>query len=167
MAKKLVALLALAALVVSLGACKKKEEAPITGAQPQGAPQGSPTIMMPAGQPEVVVPETVKGKWSAVVITVEDKVHNKTEDVTVKLNSSFAIKDSKLKVQVGQFLPDFKMDGATITSRSDEPNNPAVRVTVYDGDNEIFKGWLYSKFPAIHPFQHERYGLLLKEGIKS
>jgi hypothetical protein len=42
-----------------------------------------------------------------------------------------------------------------------------VRIIVFEGEEEIFKGWLYSKFPAIHPFQHERYGLLLKEGVKS
>lgn len=176
MIKNLVALLAAAALVVSLGACKKKEETPITGPQstqgtqsfhgmqPEGAP---PTAMMPTGRPEIVVPEEVEGHWDAVVITVEDKVNNTSNDVTIKLNDSHTLKDSNLRIEVGQFLPDFMMDGMTITSRTNEPNNPAVRVTVYEGDKEIFQGWLYSKFPAIHPFQHERYGLLLKKGVKS
>ncbi len=161
MVKKYLALLALAALVVSLGACKKKEEKPITPATPGAVPG----LMMPAGEPQIVVPDTVKGQWSAVVITVEDKTANTTEDVTVKLNSTHTIKGSNIKVEVGDFLPDFKMDGITITSTSNEMNNPAVRVVVFEGETEIFKGWLYSKFPAIHPFQHEKYGLLLKKGV--
>ncbi|MGD8352218.1 MAG: DUF2155 domain-containing protein [Nitrospirota bacterium] len=168
MAKNLVALLALAALALSLGACEKKEETPITGAPPGTQPQGvQPALTMPAGQPEIVVPESVKGRWAAVVITVEDKVNKTSEDVTVKLNGSHTLPDSNLRIEVGQFLPDFKMEGMTITSSSNEPNNPAVRVTVYEGDQEIFRGWLYSKFPAIHPFQHERFGLLLKKGVTS
>ncbi|HDZ88696.1 MAG TPA: DUF2155 domain-containing protein, partial [Nitrospirae bacterium] len=42
-----------------------------------------------------------------------------------------------------------------------------VHVTVLDGGREIFKGWLYSKFPTIHPFQHDKYGLTLKEAVTS
>jgi hypothetical protein len=162
MTRKYVALLALVALLFTLGACKKKDETPITGAPHETAP----TIMMPAGEPQVVVPDTVKDKWNAVVITIEDKTANTSEDVKIPLNNSHTIKGSNIKIAVGDFLPDFKMDGVTITSLSNEPNNPAVRVIVYEGDEELWKGWLYSKFPAIHPFQHEKYGLLLKEGIK-
>jgi hypothetical protein len=162
MARKYVALLALVALVFTLGACKKKEETPIMGAPHET----TPTIMMPAGEPQIVVPDNVKGKWSAVVITIEDKTANTSEDVKISLNNSHTITGSNVKIEIGDFLPDFKMDGVTITSLSNDPNNPAVRVTVYEGEEELFKGWLYSKFPAIHPFQHEKYGLLLKEGLK-
>jgi hypothetical protein len=168
MAKNLVVLLVLVALALSFGACKKKEETPITGAQPGTPPPSSaPALTMPAGQPDIVVPDDVKGKWSAVVITVEDKVNKTSEDVTINLNGSHNVAGSNLRIDVGPFLPDFTMEGMTITSRSNEPNNPAVRVTVFEGDKEIFKGWLYSKFPAIHPFQHERYALLLKKGVPS
>jgi hypothetical protein len=168
MTKKYLKLLALIAIGVFLAACPKgEEEAPITPQQQQPSQQGAPSIMMPAGEPQVVVPDSVKGKWSAVVITIEDKVANTSEDVKIPINSDYTIKDSNVKIKVGDFLPDFKMDGITITSSSNELKNPAVRVIVYEGDEEIFKGWLYSKFPAIHPFQHEKYSLLLKEGVKS
>jgi hypothetical protein len=152
----------LSILLLSLGSCKKKEEKPV----PQ-APMGPGTgVMMPPGETKVVVPEAVKGKWDAVKLVIEDKTAKKTSEVIVKLDSEYTIPNSNLKVKVGEFLPDFKMDGLTITSSSNEPNNPAVRVVVYEGGKEIFKGWLYSKFPTIHPFQHDKYGITLKEGIR-
>jgi hypothetical protein len=158
--KRFLVVLAAAMLVLTVGACKKKEETPI----PQTVP--GPGIVMPVGETQIIVPESVKEKWSAVTITIEDKMTRKTSDVTINLGDEYTVPGSNLKIKVGEFLPDFKMRGNIITSSSDEPNNPAVRVTVFEDEKEIFRGWLYSKFPAIHPFQHEKYGLLLKEGIK-
>ncbi len=149
-------------LVISFTACKKKEEKPVPQAQTgQGA-----GVMMPPGETKVVVPENVKGKWEGVKLLFEDRSSKKTTEITVKLHSEYSIPNTPLKLKVEDFLPDFKMDGLTITSSSNEPNNPAVRVIVYENGKEIFKGWLYSKFPTIHPFQHEKYGLTLKEGVK-
>ncbi len=168
MKSKIIAVSAGLMLLFSLGACKKKEEAPPPvpphGTQPTDV---APTVMMPKGETKIVVPETVKGKWDAVKLEIVDKTTSKKETVTVKLNSEYKIPNSNLKIKVGEFLPDFRMDGLTITSASNEPKNPAVRVIVYEGDKEIFKGWLYSKFPTIHPFQHDKYALTLVEGIKA
>ncbi|HET6515249.1 MAG TPA: hypothetical protein VFG09_08820 [Thermodesulfovibrionales bacterium] len=155
-----------------LGGCKKKEEQPVPKA-PQMTPGGQ---MPPPGHGEgmgiqktelkTVVPDSVKGKWSAVKIMVEDKTSKKTEEYTINLNSEFKIPNSDLKLAVGDFLPDFKMDAGMITSTSNMPNNPAVGIKVFEGDKEVFKGWLYSKFPTIHPFEHPKFGLALKEGVK-
>ena len=167
MTKKLFAVIALAGLILALGACSKDEDKPIVAGTSQGAGRApAPGIMMPAGEPQVVVPDAVKAAWAAVTISIEDKAAGKIEDVKISLGSEYAIPGSSVKILVGEFLPDFKMDGTTISSSSNELNNPAVRVTVTEGGKELFKGWLYSKFPAIHPFQHEKYGLLLKGGIK-
>ena len=171
---------------LGIGACKKKEQQPVPQA-PQMMPGGQiqPGQMPPAGQMpgaqmppghgaanvpkaelQISVPDSVKGKWSAVKLVVEDKSTKKKQEFTVNLNSELKVPNSNLKVAVGDFLPEFRMDAQNITSASNEPNNPAVRIRVFEGDKEIFKGWLYSKFPAIHPFEHPKYGLTLKEGIK-
>jgi hypothetical protein len=165
MKRKLIAVTVGFVMVMAFGACKKKaeqEQAPVTPHT-----QTSPGVMMPKGETQIVVPENVKSKWNAVVLVLEDKAAGKTEDVTLKLGSEYAIPNSNLKVVVGDYLPDFRMDGLTITSASDQPNNPAVHVKVFEGDKEVFKGWLYSKFPTIHPFTHEKYGLQLKEAVES
>jgi hypothetical protein len=176
MKKKIVTVACGLSLLLAFGACKKKEEAPPVvpqfgsgQQQPQGLQQGLPPGHQPTisvGETSVVLPESVKGNWKAVVITVENKTTNKKEEFTVDLNSELAIPNSNLKVSVGDFLPDFKMDGRTITSLSNDLNNPAVRIKVFENENEVFKGWLYSKFPSIHPFEHPTYGILLKNGVK-
>ena len=164
------------ALVLSFGACKKKEEAPQSGAPGQQLPAGHPQpgaagapgqqVTMPKGQTTVNLPDAVKGKWKSVVLVVEDKASKKKTEYTVNVNSDFKIPGSNVKLSVGEFIPDFKMDGLSITSSSNEPNNPAVGMKVFEDDKEVFKGWLYSKFPAIHPFEHPKYAVMLKSGNK-
>ena len=186
MKKQILAVVCSLSLLIAAGACKKKEEKPPIpqtgmpgqqmgvppGPQPgmpgqqQGAPQGQMNIVVPKGEKTVVIPDSVKGKWKAVILVVSDKKTNKQQEYTVNLNSDLKIPNSSLKVSVGEFLPEFRMDGLTLTSTSNEPNNPAVGVKVFDNDKEVFKGWLYAKFPTMHPFEHPNYGIVLKSGIK-
>ncbi len=175
MVKKLAVLVLAVGLIVSFGACKQKSPEKVVApasvpanapANPHGA-AGGPGVMVPPGEMQVVVPENVKGKYASVKLVIEDKSTNKSSEAVVKLGSEYKVPNSDLTVKVGEFLPDFKMEGSLITSSSAEQNNPAVSIVVSEKGKEIFKGWLYSKFPAIHPFQHEKYGLTLKEGNKS
>ncbi|MBF0553090.1 MAG: DUF2155 domain-containing protein [Nitrospirae bacterium] len=117
-------------------------------------------------QIEVVVPDNVKGKWEAVKLSIADKKTNKTQDITVKLGSEYKIPDSSVTIIPVVFLPDFRMDSLTITSISAELNNPAANVIISEAGKELFKGWLYSKYPDIHPFQHDRFAVVMLEGIK-
>ncbi|MEW6052488.1 MAG: DUF2155 domain-containing protein [Nitrospirota bacterium] len=142
------------------------------GQMPPGQQMGQPGMMMPKGQTKVVIPETVKGKWSGAKLVIEDKVSKTKQEYTVKLNSDFAVPNSGLRIHVGDFLPDFKMDGLSLTSGSNEPRNPALGIRVFENEKQIFPdpgrkwGWLFSKVPSIHPFEHAKYGIILKEGIK-
>jgi hypothetical protein len=154
--------------------CKKKEEQPVPKTPMQQAPMSVPMqpSMAPHGtvgpkvEKKILVPDSVKAKWNKVKFAIQDKASKKSSEYTVNVGSEFKVPNTNLRIVVGEFLPDFRMDEATITSASDMPNNPAVRVEVFENGKTIFKGWLYSKFPTIHSFEHERYGLTLKEGIK-
>ncbi len=175
-----------------IAGCKKSEEHPVTNVPPQmpaapmgqmpAAPMGQAPGQMPLQSPmpphgdsasmapkverTVVVPDVVKGKWSKVVLNVVDKGSNKSAEYTVKLKSEFKIPNTDLKIKVGDFLPDFRMNGSTLTSASDQPNNPAVKIEVFEGGKSIFNSWLYAKFPTAHPFEHPKYAITLKEGVK-
>lgn len=152
-------------VALSITGCKEKEEPPPAPAHTPTMQQ--PTVVMPRGQTTVIVPEEVKGKWDAVVLEIVDKSTNSSQQITIKLGDEYQIPNSNIKIKVGEFLPDFRMDGLTITSASNEPKNPAVHVTIYEGEKQIFSKWLYSKFPTIHPFQHEKYRITLIKGIKA
>lgn len=170
------ALLFAALLMVSIAGtgCKKKEP-PKPPMPPQGAPgmpggPGMPGSPHGEGGPpvekKIVVPDAVKAGWKAVKVEVEYKEKKSKKQYTVPLNSEFKVPDSDLTLKVGGFLPHFTMAADQITSGSNNPENPAAQIEVFQGGKEIFHGWLFSKFPAVHPFQHEKYGLALLEGVK-
>ncbi len=162
MLKKSILLIAAMTLALGFASCKKKEQA----APQQVTPQQVPSIVMPQGGPQVVVPPEVKDAWKAVTLVIADKTTGKTTETNVNIGTGYTIPGSTMKIEAVSFLPDFKMSGSQITSVSNEPNNPAAQVRIFDGGKQIFKGWLYSKYPAIHPFQNDKYGVTLKEGIK-
>jgi hypothetical protein len=142
----------------------------VPGGMQKKAPATAMT--MPAGEKKVVVPDLVKGKWSAVKLAIEDKTTKQVQEYKVNLHSSFTVPNSNLKLSVGDFLPDFKMGADSLTSGSNDPKNPAVGIQVTEGDKQIFPtpgrkwGWLFAKLPTVHPLKHPRYNIILKEGIK-
>jgi hypothetical protein len=171
-------------LVLVAGACKKKEEQPIpkvpdkshmfspemlarSQSQSDAKPVSPHGDIAQKGKKTIVVPENVKGKWSSVKLVFEDRNSKKKAEYTVRINSEFDIPGTGLKIAVGDFLPDFKIEGSMITSGSNEPRNPAVKVEIFEKGTRTFDGWLYSKYPDIHAFEHEKYRLTLKEGIKN
>jgi hypothetical protein len=165
--------------VLAVTACKKAEQPqppppmpgqgmPGQGMSGQGTP-GQPGGMPPMGggpEKKVVVPDAVKGAWKTAKIEVEYKEKKSKKQFTVPLKSEFKIPDSDLVLKVGEFLPHFAMAADAITSNSNNPENPALQAEVFQGGKEIFHGWLFSKFPSVHPFQHDKYGVTLVEGLK-
>lgn len=169
--KRIALLLAvLFAFTLSGAACKKKEPPPVPppapGQEMPGAP-GAPHGMM-GGAPEkkVTVPDAVKASWKAVRIEVEYKKAKSKKAYTVTLNSEFKIPDTDMTLKVGNFLPHFSMTADAITSNSNNLENPAVGIEIFQGGKEVFHGWLFSKFPDIHPYQSDTIGLKLLEGVK-
>ena len=168
--KKLMLLVAVLMMVALAGTgCKKKEPAP-PPMPPQGAPgqPGMPGAPHGEGAPpvekKVVVPDAVKGAWKAVKIEVDFKEKKSKKQFTVPLNSEFKVPDSDLSLKVGNFLPHFTMAADQITSSSNNPENPAAQLEVFQGGKEIFHGWLFSLHPTVHPFTHDKYGGAVLEG---
>ncbi len=182
MNKKSILIFVAVCMLLSLGACQKKEEQPVpkaTSPSPMAQPSDLNQPMPPQGpmtaphgdmgkkeQKTVQVPEDIKKSWGKVKLVFTDKAAKKSKEYIVDVGSELVIPGTDLKIAVGEFLPDFKIIGTTITSGSNEPNNPGVRVEIFEKGKSIFKGWLYSKFPDMHPFEHDKYGLNLKEGIR-
>ena len=140
-------------MAVALAGCKKKEE-------PQQAEMMPPHGMTgEKHESVVVVPDSVKGKWKAVKISVLDKGAQKSAEYEIIIGSEVAVPESDLVIKVDNFLPDFIMDGPVRTSASGEPKKPAAQIRITEAGKEVFKGWLFYNLPSPHDFQHPKYAV--------
>jgi len=153
--------------VLSLLGCRQSAPPGPMSAKPAGHPESALPADIPKieGGGVIVVPASVKGKWGAVRLVVEDKSTGAATEYAVPLRSRFEVPNTSLTLEVGDFLPDFTIQESVFTSVSDRPDNPAVKVTVVEAGKPIFDAWLFSLYPSVHPFTHPRYGLSLKEGV--
>ncbi len=73
----------------------------------------------------------------------------KTEEVTVKLGESFVIPGTKITVRTEDFSPALTFDRATGRpfTYSEQMNNPAVGISLFNGNNRIGGGWIFKRFP--------------------
>ena len=165
---KKVNILFVALMVMSIafaGCGKKEEEVSSTNPHESGEiPLAQPEVTM-AGPAQVSVPDEIKAAWKGIKVEVADIESGKKETLSIDLGSEMPIAGSTLKVKAVSFLPAFQMDGPNVTSRSNELENPAAQVEVFEGDTQIFKGWLFTLYPSTHAFTHPKYSLTLIEGI--
>jgi cytochrome c biogenesis protein len=59
--------------------------------------------------------------------------------------------DQGTKVELANFVPDFVLDGNRISSRSDEPRNPAVQLAVTSPGGKQAAVWVFPKAPDMAP----------------
>jgi hypothetical protein len=138
-------------------------EAGEAGAAGAGAGQGAaPGSEVPT---RLEVPPEVQKAYSGIKLSWKDKSNGKTGAVEVPLGGGTPLPDPSLVVRADVFLPAFTMGGGAITSDGVEQQNPAARITVFDKGKEIFSGWIFTRFPDVHPFTHPRFALHLEGGV--
>ena len=113
----------------------------------------------------VVVPPFVHAAWRAVRIAVTDKQKNRKMVYAVPIGGEFSVPRSDMRIVVESFLPAFVMDGAVMTSDSNELRNPAAKVIILEGGTAIYRGWLFLKFPSAQAMMHPVYGFSLVDVI--
>jgi len=74
------------------------------------------------------------------------------ETLTVKMGERFVLSDTEFSAEAVEFLPDFaiNVEKEEVISRSDEPNNPAVRIVVYQNDERVDEVWAFRGKGAPH-----------------
>jgi hypothetical protein len=112
------------------------------------------------------VPDAVKQAYSGVSLAWRDATTGKTGALVVPIGGSAELPGSGLTVTADVFLPAFTMTNEVITSSGVEPENPAARIRVSEGGKEIFSGWIFKRFPDVHPFTHPRFSLQLDGGVR-
>lgn len=113
----------------------------------------------------VVVPDALKNRWKAVRMVLLEKASQKKSSYVVPLGRDFSLPRTGLTVRVDNLLPHFSMEGEVFTSKSDRMENPAAQVKIQQNNQEIFKGWMFIKFPNTHAFEHPKFALRVTEFV--
>ncbi|MFW6140735.1 MAG: cytochrome c biogenesis protein ResB [Acidobacteriota bacterium] len=84
-----------------------------------------------------------------VEILIEIKTGNPfSESIQIKVGEKTFIKDKNIEINALYFVPDFVItDENKVTTRSLEPNNPAIFVKAKENGEDVFSGWLFLKYP--------------------
>jgi hypothetical protein len=124
---------------------------------PSGATPGAPA--------QLVVPPEATAAFSGVRISWKDSQTSKEGMLELPLGVATPVPGSGLEVRADVYLPAFAMSADTITSTGTAEENPAARIAVVEGGKEIFAGWIFQRFPDVHPFQHPRFSIRLEGGV--
>jgi hypothetical protein len=119
----------------------------------------------PKAPSRLEVPPEVEQAWSGIRLRWKDLGSGQEGTVDVPLGGAKPLPDPTIVVRGDVFLPAFTMSGDAITSQGTEPQNPAARITVFEKGKEIFGGWMFTRFPDVHPFTHPKYQLRLEGGV--
>lgn len=68
--------------------------------------------------------------------------------LSLRIGEKSVLRDDSLQVSVVRFLPDFVLnENKEPATRSLEPNNPAAFIEGWEGQEKVFSGWIFAKFP--------------------
>ena len=121
--------------------------------------------MMGGVNTEIDLDPEIAGAWSGIRVHVVALETEEGQIFDVALDETVVLGESGLTLTSDVFVPDFVMDESGITSRSADTHNPAARVVITEEGAADYEGWLFAAMPEIHPFPHDRYQVLLVEGI--
>jgi cytochrome c biogenesis protein len=88
--------------------------------------------------------------------------------LAVKVGERLAVDDPDFThLAVRRFVPDFVIgEGNQVQSRSMEPNNPAALVEVWKGEERVYSGWSFAKYPDFgegHKVGQASFSFILKK----
>jgi len=95
---------------------------------------------------------------SDVFITISGPDLGKGFTGSVPYDTNYHLPNTAISVRISNFVSDFVIDMNTreVSSRSDEPRNPAVKVIMTNDNDTLYKRWVFFKFPGQHS-QDEKY----------
>jgi len=96
-----------------------------------------------------------EAKWTAAKLEITHKENKTTKIYTIRIGSEIAVPNTKVKIKVLAFLPDFLMGDKGITTASNKPNNPAAQVVISEPGKKDWKAWIYST-ESVNDFETPR-----------
>jgi cytochrome c biogenesis protein len=95
----------------------------------------------PTGTPRKLVMEA---SWQETGV-------EKHQTLTLALGAPTPFGEQGATVELADFIPDYVLEGNQITSRSDEPRNPAIHLQVGRPGSGVTNAWVLAKSAELHP----------------
>ncbi len=114
---------------------------------------------------KIVVPQEVQTTWDVVLFSVSDG--DEKSDIQVQVGVPMVLEKSGFALLVEAFLPSYTSDFNTITSVSNELENPAAMVQLKRADEVVARGWIFQNLPEYNTFKHESVVLTLQTALSS
>ena len=77
--------------------------------------------------------------------------------IELKIGEKVRLNDDGFEISVLHFVPDFVIiENNQVATRSLEPNNPAAFIEGWQGEEKIFSGWIFAKFPDFNRIHSSR-----------
>lgn len=74
------------------------------------------------------------------------------ERIRISVGEKHTLRDDVTEIAARAFVPDFVItEGNRVTTRSLQPNNPAVYLESFRSGEVIFRGWVFAEFPDFSP----------------
>lgn len=90
-----------------------------------------------------------------------------SKKLDVKINEKVSLNHDGTEISILNFIPDFIIgENNEITTRSLEPNNPAAFIEGWKGEEKIFSGWIFARYPdfaKIHASKETDFTLVLSD----
>ena len=83
--------------------------------------------------------------------TGRDGSQHPAQRISLQPGKPARLADSGTTVELVEFVPDFVLDGNQISSRSDEPRNPAIQLAVTPAGGKQAEVWIFPKAPETAP----------------
>jgi cytochrome c biogenesis protein len=97
-----------------------------------------------------------------VGIELSKKSPDKTSSEIISIGHDVQVPNTQLTIKLADYVPDFVMDDSgNVGSRTNEPNNPAALIELYDGKDLKYKSWIFQKFPGFHAQKESEYSFNL------
>lgn len=113
---------------------------------------------------KIVVPQEVQSSWQVVPLGVA--IDGDNSKIQVEVGVPIRLEKSDLVLLVEVFLPSYTSDFNTITSVSNELENPAVMVQLKKLDEVVARGWVFQNLPEYNTFKHGTVVLTLETEVQ-
>jgi hypothetical protein len=101
------------------------------------------------------IPADVQAKWKSVELSVAGK-DIPAHKLQIAVGSETGVDKSGLTVRVVAYVPAFVSDSGTVTSASNNPDNPAVLIQLADKGQVLSEGWVFQNLPDFNTYANDK-----------